>query len=107
MVPVFKNVGERSTAKSYRPVSLLSVVSNIFEKLVINRIVDHLLRLLLIFSQLYLIELLGILTVLGLLELWHLIYPRILTGFGMLVFFTNLSLLDFRLDIWPCFFFSK
>ena len=99
MVPVFKNVGERSTTKNYRPVSLLSVVSNIFEKLVINRIVDHLLRLLLIFSQLYLIELLGILTVLGLLELWHLIYPRILTGFGMLVFFTNLSLLDFRSDI--------
>ena len=27
VVPVFKNVGERSTAKNYRPVSLLSVVS--------------------------------------------------------------------------------
>ena len=37
-----------------------------------------------IFSQLYLIELLGLLTSLGLLELWHLIYPRLLTGFGML-----------------------
>ena len=48
---------------------------------------------LLIFSQLYLIELLGLLTDLGLLKLWHLIYPRLLTGFGMLmVFFTNLSL---------------
>ena len=42
MVPVFKNVGERSTAKNYRPVSLLSVVSKVFEKLVTNRIVDHL-----------------------------------------------------------------
>ena len=42
MVPVFKNVGERSTAKNYHPVSLLSVVSNVFEKLVNNRIVDHL-----------------------------------------------------------------
>ena len=42
VVPVFKNVGERSTAKSYRPVSLLSVVSKVFEKLVNNRIVDHL-----------------------------------------------------------------
>ena len=42
MVPVFKNVGERSTAKSYRPVSLLSVVSKVFEKLVNNGIVDHL-----------------------------------------------------------------
>ena len=42
VVPVFKNVGERSTAKKYRPVSLLSVVSKVFEKLVNNRIVDHL-----------------------------------------------------------------
>ena len=32
----------RSTAKNYRPVSLLSVVSKVFEKLVNNRIVDHL-----------------------------------------------------------------
>ena len=39
---VFKNVGERSTAKKYHPVSLLSVVSKVFEKLVNNRIVDHL-----------------------------------------------------------------
>ena len=30
VVPVFKNVGERSTAKNYRPVSLLSVVSKVF-----------------------------------------------------------------------------
>ena len=42
MVPVFKNVGERSTTKNYCPVSLLSVVSKVFEKLVNNRIVDHL-----------------------------------------------------------------
>ena len=41
-VPVFKNVGERSTAKNYRPVSLLSLVSKVFEKLVNNRIIDHL-----------------------------------------------------------------
>ena len=33
MVPVFKNVGERSTAKNYRPVILLSVVSKVLEKL--------------------------------------------------------------------------
>ena len=31
VVSVFKNVGERSTAKNYRPVSLLSVVSKVFE----------------------------------------------------------------------------
>ena len=42
VVPVFKNVGERSTAKNYHPVSLLCVVSKVFEKLVNNRIVDHL-----------------------------------------------------------------
>ena len=42
VVPVFKNVGERSTAKNYHPVSLLSVVNKVFEKLVNNRIVDQL-----------------------------------------------------------------
>ena len=42
VVPVFKNVGERSTAKNYHPVSLLSVVSKVLEKLVNNRIVDRL-----------------------------------------------------------------
>ena len=41
-IPVFNNIGERSTAKSYRPASLLSVISAVFEKLVSNRIVDHL-----------------------------------------------------------------
>ena len=41
VLPVFKNVGERSTAKNYRPLSLF-VVSKVFEKLVNNRIVDHL-----------------------------------------------------------------
>ena len=35
-------LGEGSTAKSYRPVSLLSVVSKVFEKLVNNRIADYL-----------------------------------------------------------------
>ena len=41
MVPVFENLSERSTAKSYCPVSHLSVVNEIFEKLVNNRIIDH------------------------------------------------------------------
>ena len=40
--PVFKNLGESCTAKTYHPVSLLSAVSKAFEKLVNNRIVDHL-----------------------------------------------------------------
>ena len=84
VVPVFNNVGERSTAKNYRPVRLLSVVSEVFEKPVNNRIVDHLekcglfsisnivlglLHQRLTFSQFYLIELLGLLTDVGLLEL--------------------------------------
>ena len=47
-----------------------------------------------IFSQLYLIELLGLSTGLGLLELWHLIYTMLMTAFAMLVFFTNLSLME-------------
>ena len=38
----FKNVGEMSTAKNYRPISLLSVVSKVVEKLVNNEIVVHL-----------------------------------------------------------------
>ena len=121
VVCVFKNVGERPTAKNYRPVSLLSVVSKDFEKPVNNRIVDHLekcrlflissmvlglLDQLQIFSQLYMIELLGLLTGLRLLELSHLIYPRHLIGFGRLVFFTNL-IWNFRSNIWPHLFFSQ
>ena len=42
MVPVFKNIGETSMAKKYCPVSLLSVISKVCEKLVSNRLVDHL-----------------------------------------------------------------
>ena len=42
VVPVFKDVGERSAAKNYRPVGLLSVVSKVSEKLLNNRIVNHL-----------------------------------------------------------------
>ena len=42
VVLVFKNVEERSTAKNYRAVIFLSVVSKVFEKLVNNSIVDHL-----------------------------------------------------------------
>ena len=83
-----------SAAKNNCHVSLPSLVSKVFEKLVNNRIV--LLDQLQIFSQLYPIELLGLLTGLGLLKLWHLIYPRLLTGSGMLVFFTNLSFMEFQ-----------
>ena len=40
--PVFKNVGERSTAKNYCPESLLSAISKVFEKLVNNKTADKL-----------------------------------------------------------------
>ena len=42
MVSAFNYVGESSRAKNYHPVSLLSAVSKVFEKLVNNTIVDHL-----------------------------------------------------------------
>ena len=42
VVSAFQNVGERSTAKIYRPVVLLSGLSKVSEKLVNNSIVDHL-----------------------------------------------------------------
>ena len=57
-----------------------------------------------IFSQSCLIELMGLLISLGLLELWHLIYPRLLTGCAMLVFFTNLSLMEFQVRYLALFF---
>ena len=76
MVLIFKNGGERSSAKNYCPASLLSVVNKVFEKLVNNKPVDYLgkcglflifcqvsdlLNQLQFFWQLYLIELLGLL----------------------------------------------
>ena len=60
-----------------------------------------------IILQLYLIELLGPLAVLGLLEMYHLIYPKLLTDFGMLVFFTNLSLMEFQVRYLALFLFSS
>ena len=37
VVPVFENIGERSNAENYHTVSILSVVSRVFEKLVDNK----------------------------------------------------------------------
>ena len=42
VVPLFKNVGERSTAKNYHSVSLLCVVNKFCEKHVSNRLLDDL-----------------------------------------------------------------
>ena len=101
MVPVFKNVGKRSTAKKPHPASALSAVSTIFEKLVNNRIIDHLETCGLFSDFQYGFrsqstadlltvvydELLWLLIGLMLLKLWHLIYP---------VFFTNLSFMEYQ-----------
>ena len=111
VISILKNVGERHIAKNYRPASLLSLFSKVFKILVNYRLADPLekcglfsdfqygLRLLdqlQIFWQLCLMELLGLLTGLRLLDLQHFIYPRLSTDFGMLVFFTNLSLTEFQ-----------
>ena len=116
VVPVLQNVGERSTAKNYHPVSLLSVVSKVFEKLVNNRIVGLLEKCGLFSdfqygfrsSQLYLIELLELLAGLGPLELWHLIYPK--KNFDRVCHAGLLhksSLMESQVNIWPYFFFSQ
>ena len=122
VIPVFKNVGEMSTAKNYHPVSLLSVVSKAFEKPVKNGIVDHLEKCDLflissvvlglvdqpkIFLQLYLKELLGLLTGLALIELQDLIYSRLLTVFGVLVYFTNLCVTEFQVICFASFLLSS
>ena len=89
------------------------MISKVFEKIVNNRIFDHvekcslflvssiisgLLDQMQIFLEFYLIELLGLLTGLGLLELLDLIYPRLSTWFCMLVTLFLLSFLQVVLD---------
>ena len=91
VVPVFKNVGERSTAKNYRPVSLLSVVSKVFEKLVNNGIVDHLEKCGLFSDFQY-----GFRSSRSTADLLTVVSDTIAGATGMLVFFTNLSLREFQ-----------
>ena len=93
---------ESSTAKSYCPVNLFYVVSKVLEKLVNNRIIDHLEE-----QGLFVISSMAdfILIVVSdrIAKAFNksgagadLIYPRLLEGFGMLVFFANLSLMGFK-----------
>ena len=108
VVPVFKNVGERSIAKNYCPVSLLSVVSKVFENLVNNRIVDHLEKCGLYSDFQY-----GSGSSRSTADLLTVVSDRIARAFnrsgasqavaldiskafGMLFFFTKLSLMDFQ-----------
>ena len=109
VVPVFKNDGERSIAKNCSPVSLLSVVSKVLEKLVSYRIVDQQAKCGLFSDFQYdfrssrsTADLLAVASDrLGrafnryvAIRVVALDYPRLLTGFGMLVFCTNLSLME-------------
>ena len=114
VVPVFKNVGEMSTAKNYHPASLLSVVSKFFEKLVNNRIADHLEKCGLLSDFQY-----GFRSSQSTADLLTVVCNRIARAFnrsgatravaldiskafdrvGMLVFFTNVSLMDFQVHI--------
>ena len=111
VVPVFKNVEERSAAKYCRPVGFISVVSGVFEGLVNNRIVDHLEK-----SDLFSDFQYGFRSFQSTADVLTAVSDRIartfnksgatravtldiskgLTGFGMLVHFTNLSLMKFQ-----------
>ena len=104
VVPVFKNVGEWSTARNYHPVSLVSVVSKASEKLVNSRIVDHLEKCG-FFSDFHYSfrssqSTADLLTVVSdrIVKAFYRSrgYSRLLAEFGMLVFFTNLSLMEFQ-----------
>ena len=92
--------------KNYHIVRFLSVVSKVFEKLVNNRLVINSKNVVFCPISRMVSGLLDLLTDVsdriarafnrsGLLELYHLIYLRLLTRFGMLVFFTNLRLIEF------------
>ena len=87
------------------------VVRKVFEKPVNNRIVNHLEKCGLLadfqdgfrssrstadFLTVVYYKITWVFNKSGLLELWHLINPRLLTGFDMLVFFTNLRLMQFQ-----------
>ena len=47
---VFRSIWERTTAENYHSVSLLSVLNKVFEKLLSNRLADHLEKYGLFFS---------------------------------------------------------
>ena len=112
VVPVFNNSGESCTAKNYCPFSLLSVVSKVFEKLVNDRIVDHLEKCGLFSDFQY-----GFRSSQSTGDLPTVVSDRIAWAFNMSWatravtldiqgFWQSLVLWNFRWDIWPYFFFS-
>ena len=116
MVLVFKNAGGTSAAKNYHLVSFLSVVSKISEKFINNRIVDHLEKCGFFVDFQY-----GFRSSQSTAELLTVVSNRIamvfnrsgatravaldifkaLTGFGMVVCFTNLSPMEFQVRYLP------
>ncbi|XP_047140024.2 probable RNA-directed DNA polymerase from transposon BS [Hydra vulgaris] len=42
VIPIFKNSGERSDSSNYRPISLLPVISKVFESLINKHLISHL-----------------------------------------------------------------
>ena len=110
-------LGETSVAKNYCPVvSRLSAVSKVFEKLVNNRIADHLKKCFLLsnmvlglldhlqtFWQLYLTELLGLLTDLGLLKQWHAGFLHRLKSYEIQFRYLTLFRLFSVIDGFECF----
>ena len=112
VAPVLENVGERSTAKHYHLIRLLSVVNKVFEKLVNNGIVDHLEKCILFSDFKYRLRssqsTAKLLAVVSDRIAWAfkssqatqavaLDISKAFGRFDMLVFFTNLSLLEFQL----------
>ena len=108
VVLVFKNSGKRPEAKNYCCVTPFYVVSKIFGEPVNNSLFDMfifwissmLLSLLVLvqvfFWHLYLIDLLALLSGLGLLELWCYIYSMLVMECGNLVFLKSSSLMEFQ-----------
>ena len=110
-ISVFKDIVGNSMAKIYHLLSLLSVISKIFEKLANNKLADHLKKCKLfcyfkyvsgllvqlqIFWESHMIKFSGCLIGLARLELYRLIYPPLSTGFDMLAFFTNSTFIEFQ-----------
>ena len=111
VVLVFKNTGERCIVANHHSVSLLSVVSKVFEKLVNNKLLDHLEKYGLLFYFQYgfrssrsTADLLTIasdriarvLNRSGATQAVALDISKTFEGSGMLVFFTNKNLIELQ-----------